>query len=211
MRLLLALLLLPAIGACTPPRPAANAHPPLMPDNPANGATPAAPPRSSATPAIAGLSPSAVAMSWMLGDWMCEVVSQGGGATQEAHVRGRLIVDTYMDVWLGAGFEPEALTAGVAKGDFYFTYDAGARAWTLVGFMSDGSHYTMSSPGELDGSMESRDVDAPGRDHARDAREPPRRRRLGYVALGVSAINARIRMNARTAPCTGARRSTYRR
>jgi hypothetical protein len=90
----------------------------------------------------------------MLGDWACEVVSQGSGVAQETHARGRLIVDSYMDVWLGAGFEPETPTAGVPKGDFYFTYDAGARAWTLVGFMSDGSHYTLSSPGELEGRTE---------------------------------------------------------
>ncbi len=100
----------------------------------------------------AGASPSAAAMSWMLGRWSCDVAWRPAPGAVESRSHARLTVDAYMDVWVGAGLEPD--DPAIPRGDFYFTHDAGLESWALVGFTSDGTRYSLSSPGELDGHVE---------------------------------------------------------
>ncbi len=127
----------------TPPR--TGAHSPLIPEP--EVAAPLAP------APIEGPAAHAV-ISWMFGAWACNAGLQQAGSSTAVHASGRLIVDAYMDVWIGAGFEPEAPGAGIPKGDFYFTYDTATSSWALVGFMSDGSRYNLSSPGEIGGRFD---------------------------------------------------------
>jgi hypothetical protein len=88
----------------------------------------------------------------MLGAWECDVTFRPEAAATDVHARGRLIVDAYMDVWMGAGFEADA--PAVPKGDMYFRYDEASRSWSLLGFRSDGARYELSTPGELVGRIE---------------------------------------------------------
>jgi hypothetical protein len=88
----------------------------------------------------------------MLGAWACDVTQRPDATAAEVHAHGRLLVDAYMDVWMGAGFEADA--EAVPKGDMYFRYDSAARSWSLLGFRSDGSRYELSSPGELAGHVD---------------------------------------------------------
>ena len=135
------------VVGCTPSK---NTRPPLQPDNGAQGAGAA----SGSAGAPGGPSPAATALAWLLGPWTCDAYHRPDPSAPEAHVQARLVADAYMDVWVGAGFEPETPTPGIPKGDFYVTLDRGLHALALVGFTSDGARYTLTSPGELEGRTE---------------------------------------------------------
>ncbi len=103
-------------------------------------------------PAPPPLAPANAALAWLLGPWECDATVRPELPAAEVRAHGRLIVDAYMDVWIGAGFEAE--TPSVPKGDMYLGFDPAAGSWSLLGFRSDGSHYVLSSPGEVGGRID---------------------------------------------------------
>jgi hypothetical protein len=139
---MLAVAFIGIVGCAHPAKPAEGA--PGQGQAPGDATPPGPPPMA--------LAAKNASLSWMLGAWECSAAYQPETTAPDAHAHGRLIVDAYMDVWMGAGFEADA--PGVPKGDMYFGFDEASRTWSLMGFRSDGSHYTLSSPGDVGGRME---------------------------------------------------------